>query len=71
MKIKINTSVAGNFGSYMAGETVDAPAEVAQELISAGHATAAGKEPETATKAPAEKAVTPASRAKAKAKGGE
>jgi len=41
-KIRLLTSVAGTAYSYGAGQIVDAPAEIADDLIRGGHAVLEG-----------------------------
>lgn len=55
-KIRLLTSVAGTSYIYAAGQIVDAPLEIADDLLQAGHAVLEGQTPSDR----AEKAVSPA-----------
>lgn len=54
--IRLVTSVAGSAYTYAAGQVVDAPVEIADDLIQAGHAIPMAQKFSDA----AEKAVAPA-----------
>lgn len=47
IKIKMLTSVAGTEYAYRAGQEVDAPEEIAKDLLKGGHAIPAVAEHET------------------------
>lgn len=57
-KIRLLTSVAGTEYTYAAGQIVDAPLEIAEDLLQAGHAVLESQAPSNR----AEKAVSPAAK---------
>lgn len=61
-KIRLLTSVAGSSYTYAAGEVVDAPTDIADDLVQAGHAVLEAQPPA----ARAEKAILPAAAASEK-----
>lgn len=46
-KIRLLTSVAGTAYTYAAGEVVDAPTDIADDLVRAGHAVLEAQPPAT------------------------
>jgi hypothetical protein len=59
IKIRLRTSVASTSYTYAAGQEVNAPAEIAKDLIQAGHAEPVAVRPEQR----AEKPLSPADKA--------